>query len=142
MSEPARPRRNGLVHRILQPDGWPDPRGYVNGVAAKGRMVFTGGLVGWDTDGVFPKGIAAQVEQTLKNTLAVLGQAGAGPQHIVRMTWYLTDVAGYLAARKAIGAAWVEVMGRHYPPMAVVEVVRLVEPAAMIEIETTAMLPE
>lgn len=135
-------RRNSLVHRILQPQGWPAPRGYVNGVVARGRMVLTGGLVGWDPDGVFPEGIAAQVEQTLRNTLAVLAEAGAGPEHVVRMTWYVTDVAAYRAARKAIGAAWIDVFGRHYPPMAVVEVVRLVEPEAMVEIETTAMLPE
>jgi enamine deaminase RidA (YjgF/YER057c/UK114 family) len=135
-------RRNGLVHGILQPQGWPAPRGYVNGVVATGRMVLTGGLVGWDPDGVFPEGIAAQVEQTLRNTLAVLAEAGAGPEHVVRMTWYVTDVAAYRAARKAIGAAWIDVFGRHYPPMAVVEVVRLVEPEAMVEIETTAMLPE
>jgi enamine deaminase RidA (YjgF/YER057c/UK114 family) len=137
-----RERRNGLVHQILQPEGWPEPRGYVNGVAAKGRMVFTGGMVGWDADGVFPEGMAAQVEQTLRNTIAVLGEAGAGPEHIVRMTWYVTDVAAYTAARKEIGAAWLAVIGRHYPPMAVVEVVRLVEPDAMVEIETTAVLPE
>ena len=137
-----RERRNGLIHRILQPEGWPEPRGYVNGVAAKGRMVFTGGMVGWDTDGVFAEGIGSQVEQTLRNTLAVLGEAGAGPEHIVRMTWYVTDVAAYLQARKEIGAAWLAVIGRHYPPMAVVGVVRLVEPDAMVEIETTAVLPE
>jgi enamine deaminase RidA (YjgF/YER057c/UK114 family) len=142
VSEPARPRENGLVHQILQPEGWPEPRGYVNGVAAKGRTVFTGGLVGWDTDGVFPQGIAAQVEQTLRNTMAVLAEAGAEAGHIVRMTWYVTDVAAYVAARKEIGAAWLAVIGRHYPPMAVVEVVRLVEPGAMVEIETTAVLPE
>jgi enamine deaminase RidA (YjgF/YER057c/UK114 family) len=142
VNETARARRNGLVHRILQPEGWPEPRGYVNGVAAKGRMVFTGGMVGWDTDGVFPEGIAAQVEQALRNTLAVLAEAGASPEHIVRMTWYVSDVAAYVAARKEIGAAWLAVIGRHYPPMAVVEVVRLVEPEAMVEIETTAVLPE
>jgi enamine deaminase RidA (YjgF/YER057c/UK114 family) len=137
-----RERRNGLVHQILQPEGWPEPRGYVNGVAAKGRMVFTGGLVGWDADGVFPDGMAAQVEATLRNTMAVLAEAGAGPEHIVRMTWYVTDVEAYLAARKEIGAAWIDVIGRRYPPMAVVEVVRLVEPKAMVEIETTAVVPE
>lgn len=135
-------RPNGLAHRILQPEGWPAPRGYVNGVSARGEMVFTGGLVGWDMGGAFPEGMAAQVEQTLRNTLAVLTEAGAGPEHIVRMTWYVTDVAAYLAARKEIGAAWVGVMGRHYPPMAVVEVVRLVEAEAMVEIETTAVVPE
>ena len=137
-----RERRNGLVHEILQPAGWPEPRGYGNGVAAKGRMIFTGGVVGWDTESEFPDGIAAQIRQTLGNTLAVLAEAEAGPEHIVRMTWYVTDIAAYVAARKEIGAAWVEVIGRHYPPTAVVEVVRLVEEKAMVEIETTAVLPE
>ena len=103
-----RERRNGLVHEVLQPEGWPAPSGYVNGVSAKGRMVFTGGLVGWDATGAFADGIAAQVKQTLANALAVLAQGGAGPEHIVRMTWYVTDVEAYLAARKAIGAAYVE----------------------------------
>jgi enamine deaminase RidA (YjgF/YER057c/UK114 family) len=135
-------RRNGLVHQILQPPGWPEPQGYVNGVAARGRMVFTGGLVGWDETGVFPAGIASQVRQTLRNTRAVLAEADAGPEHVVRMTWYVTSVAAYLAARKEIGAAWREEMGRTFPPMAVVEVARLVEPGAMVEIETTALIPE
>ena len=137
-----RKRRNGLVHEVLQPEGWPAPSGYVNGVSAKGRMVFTGGLVGWDATGAFADGIAAQVRQALENVLAILAQGGAGPEHVVRMTWYVTDVAAYVAARKAIGAAYVDVIGRHYPPMAVVEVVRLVEPRALVEIETTAVVPE
>jgi enamine deaminase RidA (YjgF/YER057c/UK114 family) len=135
-------RRNGLVHQILQPPGWPAPQGYVNGVAGRGRMVFTGGLVGWDESGVFPSGMADQVHRTLYNTRAVLAEAGAGPEHIVRMTWYVTSIAGYVAARKEIGAAWREEMGRSFPPMAVVEVTRLVEPRAIVEIETTAMIPE
>ncbi len=137
-----RERRNDLVHEVLQPEGWPEPSGYVNGVSAKGRMVLTGGLVGWDKTGAFADGIAAQVRQTLANALAVLAEGGAGAEHIVRMTWYVTDIEAYIAARKAIGTAYVEVIGRHYPPMAVVEVVRLVEPRAMVEIETTAVVPE
>jgi enamine deaminase RidA (YjgF/YER057c/UK114 family) len=141
MSEASPARRNGLVHRVLQPEGWPAPRGYVNGVTASGRMVFTGGLVGWDADGRFPAGMAAQVRQTLVNTLAVLAEADAGPEHIVRMTWYVKGVDAYTAALSDIGAAWRELMGRHYPPMAVVEVVRLVEPDALVEIETTAIVP-
>lgn len=138
----SKERRNGLVHQILQPPDWPAPQGYVNGVAARGRMVFTGGLVGWDSGGVFASGIADQVRQTLANTCAVLAEAGAGPEHIVRMTWYVTSVAAYLAARKEIGTVWREEMGRTFPPMSVVEVARLVEPRAMVEIETTALIPE
>ncbi|MBN9022032.1 MAG: RidA family protein [Rhizobiales bacterium] len=134
-------RKNAIVHDVLQPPGWPAPRGYVNGVAAAGRMVFTGGLVGWDAGGAFPDGMAAQVRQALENTVAVLAEAGAGPEHIVRMTWYVTSVAAYTADLAGIGAAWRAAMGRTFPPMAVVEVVRLVEPAAMVEIETTAVVP-
>ena len=135
-------KTNGLVHRVLQPEGWPPPKGYANGVVATGRMVFTGGLVGWDADGRFPDGFVAQVRQTLLNTLAVLAAAGAGPEHTVRMTWYVPDMEAYLSSLKEVGAAYVEVMGRNYPAMALVEVGRLVEPAAMVEIETTAVLPE
>ncbi len=134
-------RQNGLIHQVLQPSGWPAPRGYVNGVSASGRMVFTGGLVGWDTAGVFPEGMAAQVRQALENTLAVLAEGGAGAEHIVRMTWYVRGVDAYIAALPDIGAVWRDLMGRIYPPMAVVEVVRLVEPAALVEIETTAIVP-
>ncbi len=129
------------LHEILQPEGWPQPKGYANGVAASGRTVYTGGLVGWDTEGRFPPDFAGQLRQTLDNTLAVLKAGGAGPEHIVRMTWYITDVEDYLADAKAVGAAWRETIGRHYPAMAVVQVVRLVEPEAKVEIETTAVLP-
>ena len=135
-------KKNGLLHQVLHPDGWPPPKGYANGVAATGRMVFTGGLIGWDADGKFPDGFVAQVRQTLLNTLAVLATAGAGPEHMVRMTWYVRDMDAYLASLKDVGAAYVEVMGRNYPAMALVEVSRLVEPAALVEIETTAILPE
>jgi len=134
-------RRNGLVHQVLQPAGWPLPRGYVNGVAAKGRMVFTGGLVGWDAEGRFPADFAGQTRQTLANTLAVLALAGAGPEHVVRMTWYVCDIDEYRAARKEIGAAYAELMGRNYTAMSVVEVSRLLEPLARLEIETTAVVP-
>jgi enamine deaminase RidA (YjgF/YER057c/UK114 family) len=135
-------KKNGPLHQVLQPDGWPPPKGYANGVAATGRMVFTGGLVGWDADGGFPDGFVAQVRQTLTNTRAVLATAGAGPEHMVRMTWYVRDMDAYLASLKEVGAAYVETMGRNYPAMALVEVSRLVEPAALVEIETTAVLPE
>lgn len=141
MTAPLR-RRNALAHTVLQPAGWPEPSGYANGVAARGRMVFTGGLVGWDEAGTFPPDMAGQVRQTLQNTLAVLALAGAGPEHIVRMTWYVTDIEAYRSARKEIGAAYKAAMGRAFPPMAVVGIHRLVEPAAMVEIETTAVVPE
>jgi len=138
----VRARANGLVHQVLQPDAWPLPRGYVNGVAAKGRMVFTGGLIGWDAAGRFAADFAGQTRQTLVNTLAVLRLAAAGPEHVVRMTWYVCDVDEYRAARQEIGVAYAELMGRNYPAMAVVEVTRLVEPLARLEIETTAVVPE
>jgi enamine deaminase RidA (YjgF/YER057c/UK114 family) len=135
-------KTNGIVHRVLQPEGWPQPKGYANGVVASGRMVFTGGLVGWDAAGQFPDGFVEQVRQTLINTLAVLATAGAGPEHMARMTWYVRDMDAYLSSLKEVGAAYVGVMGRNYPAMALVEVSRLVEPAALVEIETTAVLPE
>jgi len=135
-------KTNGIVHRVLQPEGWPPPKGYANGIVASGRMVFTGGLIGWDADGKFPDGFVAQVRQTLLNTLAVLATAGAGPEHMVRMTWYVRDMDAYLASLKEVGTVYVVAMGRNYPAMALVEVSRLVEPAALVEIETTAVLPE
>lgn len=129
------------MNRVLLPEGWPRPRGYSNGVAAEGRMVFVAGQIGWDVDGAFPEGFADQFRQTIDNTLAVLGEAGAGPEHIVRMTWYVVDKAEYLAALRDIGAVWRERMGPHYPAMAVVEVKGLIEDAARVEIETTAVIP-
>ncbi len=130
------------THRLLHPEGWPSPRGYSNGVTATGRMVFTGGLVGWDEHEQFQDGLAAQVRQTLANTLAVLAAGGAGPEHIVRMTWYVCSVDDYVKSRKEIGAIWRELIGAIYPPMAVVEITRLVEAKALVEIETTAVVPE
>ncbi|HYE45368.1 MAG TPA: RidA family protein [Caulobacter sp.] len=128
------------MNRVLLPDGWPRPKGYSNGVAAEGRMVFVAGQVGWDETGAFPDGFAAQVRQVLANTLAVLAEAQAGPEHIVRMTWYVVDKTEYLASLREIGAAWRELIGPHYPAMAVVEVKGLVEDAARVEIETTAVV--
>ncbi len=133
---------NGIVHKIVQPEGWPPPRGYANGISATGRMVFTGGLVGWDSGGRFPDDFVAQVRQTLSNTRTVLEAAGAKPEHMVRMTWYVRNMDAYLATLKEIGTAYVAVMGRNYPAMALVEVGRLVEPKALLEIETTAVVPE
>ncbi len=129
------------MNRVLLPEGWPRPKGYANGVAADGRMVFIAGQIGWTPDGAFPDGgFAAQFRQTLVNTLAVLAEAEAGPEHIVRMTWYVVDKREYLAALRDIGAVWRELIGPHYPAMAVVEVKGLIEDAARIEIETTAVV--
>ena len=129
------------MNRVLLPEGWPRPRGYANGVSAEGRIVFVAGQIGWDTAGVFADGFAAQFRQTIENTLAVLAEAEAGPEHIVRMTWYVVDKREYLAALRDIGAIWRELIGPHYPAMAVVEVKGLIEDAARIEIETTAVVP-
>ena len=127
--------------RRLQPPGWPEPRGYANGIEASGRLVFVAGMIGWDESGAFPSPeLAGQLEQALRNTVAVLAEAGAGPEHVARMTWYVTDRADYLAQLKEIGAAYRAVMGRHFPAMAVVEVSALVESAAKVEIETTAVV--
>ena len=129
------------MNRVLLPEAWPRPKGYSNGIEASGRLIFVAGQIGWDTTGAFPDGFAAQFRQTIDNTLAVLAEAGAGPEHIVRMTWYVVDKAEYLAALGDIGAAWRERMGAHYPAMAVVEVKGLIEDSARIEIETTAVVP-
>lgn len=131
------------VHRTLLPPGWPRPKGYANGIAASGRFVLTGGVIGWDEQERFvAETLAGQFRQVLLNTIAILAEAGAGPQHVVRMTWYVTSIADYRAALAEIGAAWRDLMGRNFPAMAVVEVSALVEPAASIEIETTAVVPE
>jgi enamine deaminase RidA (YjgF/YER057c/UK114 family) len=128
--------------RTLLPEGWPRPKGYANGVEAEGRLVFVAGQIGWTPDGQFEATtLPTQFAQTLDNTLAVLREAGAGPEHVARMTWYITDKRGYLASLAEIGAIWREKMGRHYPAMAVVEVKALIEDAALIEIETTAVVP-
>ena len=126
----------------FNPAGWPRPKGYSNVVSASGRMVFVAGQIGWDESFKFPDAsLAGQVEQTLKNTLAVLAEAGAGPQHIVRMTWYITSRDEYFDEVKDIGRIWREIMGKNYPAMAVVQVVALIESRAKVEIETTAMIP-
>lgn len=128
------------MNRVLLPDGWPRPKGYSNGIAAAGRMVFVAGQIGWTPEGVFPRGFVAQFRQTLENTLAVLAEGGAGPEHIVRMTWFVVDREEYLASLREIGAAWRELIGPHYPAMAVVEVKGLIEAEARLEIETTAVI--
>jgi enamine deaminase RidA (YjgF/YER057c/UK114 family) len=124
----------------LLPEGWPRPSGYSNGIIADGVQVFVAGMIGWNDKGEFPDSFAEQVEQALRNTIAVLAEADAAPQHIVRMTWYVTDLDAYRDSLKEIGAAWREVIGKNFPVMAVVGVTELVEPAAMVEIESTAVL--
>jgi enamine deaminase RidA (YjgF/YER057c/UK114 family) len=127
---------------ILQPTGWARPSGYANGITARGRLVFIAGQVGWnpETSAFESDDFAAQTAQALRNVAAVLAEAGAEPRHVVRMTWYITDKAAYLAARRDIGQAWREVMGRHYPAMAVVVVSGLIEDRAKVEIEATAVV--
>lgn len=128
--------------RILQPAAWPPPRGYSNGIAASGRQIFVAGQIGWNERGIFETTrLADQVRQALENVCAVLATAGAGPEHIVRLTWYLTSRAEYHAELAEIGAAYREVMGRHFPVMSVVQVVALMESQAKVEIEATAVVP-
>jgi enamine deaminase RidA (YjgF/YER057c/UK114 family) len=131
---------SGRRPQVLQPAGWPQPKGYANGMLAEGRILVTGGVVGWDAEGRFPDDFAAQARQTFENIRAILAAGGAAPHHLVRMTWYVVDVEEYRFSLKAVGAAYREVIGPHYPAMAVVEVVRLVEPAARLEIEATAVV--
>jgi len=128
------------MNRVLLPQGWPRPKGYSNGMEASGRMVFVAGQIGWDTAGVFPTDFTAQVRQTLENTLAVLAEAEARPEHIVRMTWYIVEKAEYIASLREIGGVWRDLIGPHYPAMAVVVVKGLIEDAARVEIETTAVV--
>jgi len=131
------------MHEFLHPKGWKPALGYSNGVAARGRMVFTGGMVGWNAEAEFETDdFAGQVAQALRNITAVLAEAGARPEHIVRLTWYVTSKAEYLAGLKDIGRAYRDIIGRHYPAMALVQVVALVEDRAKVEIEATAVIPE
>lgn len=127
---------------VLNPVGWPRPRGYANGIMGRGSTVFVGGQIGWDAEGRFPEGLVAQTRQTLLNILAVLAEAGAGPEHIARMTWYVRDMAAYRAELKALGQVYREVIGTHYPAMALLSVVEMVEPEALVEIEATAIVPD
>ena len=126
--------------RALQPKGWPMPKGYANGMTAEGRIVVTGGVVGWDEAERFPEGFVAQARQTLLNIKAILAEGGAEPRHLVRLTWYVVDIEEYLANLRELGRAYREVIGPHYPAMALVQVVRLVETSARIEIEATAVV--
>jgi enamine deaminase RidA (YjgF/YER057c/UK114 family) len=131
------------MHTILQPEGWVKPIGYANGMAATGRMVFVGGQIGWNERCEFEtEDFVEQVRQTLKNVVAVLAEGGAKPQHITSMTWYFTNKAEYLGNLKGIGQVYRETIGRHYPAMAAVQVVALVEERAKVEIQATAVIPE
>ena len=130
------------MREVLQPPGWPRPKGYANGIAASGRMVFTAGVIGWNANEEFEHAdLAGQFRQALLNTRAILTEGGAEPTDIVRMTCYVTDKREYLASRGVIGEAWREVLGKVFPCMAVVEVSGLVEDAARVEIETIAVVP-
>lgn len=129
--------------KALLPPGWPRPKGYANGISARGRVIVTAGVVGWTDEEKFEAtDLPGQFRQVLLNTLAILAEDEAGPEHIVRMTWFVTDIPAYRASLKEIGAAYKELIGKNFPAMAVVGVTALVEPQAMIEIETTAVVPE
>ncbi len=131
------------MHQILQPEGWMKPKGYANGIAAAGRLVFVAGQIGWNEQCVFEaQDFLGQFRQALKNVVAVLAEAGASPEHVTTMTWFVTDKAAYLRDAKAVGQAWREIMGRNYPAMTVVQVVALIEDAAQIEIQAQAVVPE
>lgn len=132
-----------MSHSILQPDGWARPRGYANGVSARGRTIFLAGQIGWDAQQrMVGTDLVTQAKQALQNIVTILAEDGAKPEHIVRLTWYVTDRAAYLAAGAALGAAYREVMGRHFPAMTAVEVSSLMEADAVVEIEATAVVPE
>ena len=129
--------------RVLQPAEWPRPKGYANGIAARGVQVFISGQIGWDASGSFPSSsLSGQVRTALQNVVRVLKEADGGPEHLVRLTWYVTSRAEYLAEMAAIGAAYRDVIGRHFPAMSVVEVSALVESRAKVEIEATAVVPD
>jgi len=131
------------VSDVLLPPGWPRPKGYANGVAARGRMVFVAGMIGWDAEGRFDSDdLAGQARQALANIVAVLKEGGAGPEHIVRMTWYVTDKREYVAAYPAIGRAYRELIGNYAVAMTAVEVSALIEDRAKVEIEATAVVPD
>jgi enamine deaminase RidA (YjgF/YER057c/UK114 family) len=132
-----------IAHNTLLPPGWPRPKGYANGVAARGQLVFTAGVVGWDEQQRFVgDDLVSQFRQVLVNTVAILAEAGARPEHVVRMTWYLKSREDYVRNLAAMGAVHREILGKVFPAMAVVEVSALVDPEALIEIETIAVIPD
>jgi enamine deaminase RidA (YjgF/YER057c/UK114 family) len=140
MSEQQIKSRPGAT--ALLPAGWPAPKGYANGIKARGELVFVAGQIGWDTHGRFAPGFIAQVRKALQNIVAVLATAGAGPEHVVRLTWYVIDMAEYRASLTALGTAYRDVMGRNFPTMTLVEVKSLAESEALVEIEATAVVPD
>lgn len=132
-----------MTHRILQPDGWPRPRGYANGVSARGRQVFVAGQIGWNAQGELAGAdLVTQARQSLQNIVTILSIDGARPEHLVRLTWYLVNREAYLQSSSALGEAYREVIGSHYPAMSAVEVSALMEPGALVEIEATAVVPD
>jgi enamine deaminase RidA (YjgF/YER057c/UK114 family) len=131
-----------MNHRLLQPSGWPRPRGYANGVSAHGRMVFVAGQIGWDEYGrLAGEDLVSQARQALRNIITILAEGGARPEHLVRLTWFVVDRSEYLGSAGALGEAYREVIGTHYPAMSVVEVSALLESGAVVEIEATAVVP-
>ena len=127
--------------QVLQPSGWPKPKGYANGMMADGRIVVTGGVIGWDAEEKLQPDFISQVRQALQNIKDILAEGGARPEHLVRLTWYVVDIEEYMGSLKELGKAYRDVFGAHYPAMALVQVVRLVERAARVEIEATAVVP-
>ena len=132
--------QNEIGQRVLQPASWPRPRGYANGIVAGGESIFLAGQVGWDAQGRFADGMAGQVDQALTNIVTLLTEAGAAPRHLVRLTWYVTDLRAYRENQMAIGTAYRRIIGKHFPTMSVIGVSQLVEPAALVEIEATAVM--
>jgi enamine deaminase RidA (YjgF/YER057c/UK114 family) len=131
-----------MSQKVLQPDGWPRPSGYANGIAASGTMVFVSGMIGWDQcQQLVSEEFVLQARQALQNIVDVLASGGAEPAHVVRLTWYVTDKAEYLAQSKALGAVYREIFGRHFPAMTAVQVAALMEDGAKVEIEATAVIP-
>ena len=142
MSDQHQPAGAG-PHRVLQPPDWAPPKGYANGIEARGRFVFVAGQVGWNPAGQFESDdFVDQARQALRNIVAVLAEAGAEPAHLTRLTWFVLDKQVYLASLPDLGRAYREVLGRHFPAMTLVQVAGLVEPGALLEIEATAVLPD
>jgi enamine deaminase RidA (YjgF/YER057c/UK114 family) len=133
----SRPRAMNLL-----PPGWPAPKGYANGIKTRGELIFIAGQIGWDTQGRFAQGFVAQARKALENIVEVLASGGAKPEHVVRMTWYVSDVVAYRTSLAALGEAYRDVMGRNFPTMTLIAVQALAEPDALVEIEATAVIPD